>query len=180
MKTPNEYKHNLDQKIITRKMLGDCIFALNTRAIFIGKQIADNYFTNDVIQTPEQRTQEIKALCVKKNRYYKIKRNLLKIIKPTGVLICEKTGKVYKTYNLDDTFSFCSTVNKKYLNSYKGPISYIDSFPPKQVNLSEILSMQFINKVHALIKSKDFIIDEDLIKFVKRKYKNLGEKSKSE
>ena len=65
---------------------------------------------------------------------------------------------------------FCQPVRKKILNSYKGPIKYISSFGNNEVDISETLSIQFIDKFYNLIKSGDYIIAEDLQPFVKKKY----------
>ncbi len=166
MKTPKKYSDNLNKGLITRDMLVDSLFSINARVRCIDGQVKDISSSVKTVSGIEK----VKSLRVKQGRLYRLKKDMLKVIKSSGILICTDNEEVYKIYDFGVNHMFCQPVKKKILNSYKGPIKYISSFGSNKVDVSETLSIQFNNKLCDLIKSGDFIIAEDLKPFVKKKY----------
>lgn len=166
MRTPKKYTDNLNKGLITRDMLVDSLFSINARVRYINGQVKD--ISSSIKTVPVSET--VKSLRVKQGRLYRLKRDMLKVIKSSGILICADNEKVYKIYDFGVNHMFCQPVRKKILNSYKGPIKYISSFGSNKVDVSGTLSIQFINKFYDLIKSGDYIIAEDLKPFLKKDY----------
>lgn len=86
MKTPTEYKKNLDKGIVTRQMLSDCLFSVNKRAKnyrdklreepeYLRRAYRYSYFSYD-------NTEKLEA---KRDEYYRMKEQLLAHISPVCI-----------------------------------------------------------------------------------------------
>ena len=86
MKTPTEYKKNLDKGIVTRQMLSDCLFSVNKRAKnyrdklreereYLRRAYRYSYFSYD-------NTEKLEA---KRDEYYRMKEQLLTHISPVCI-----------------------------------------------------------------------------------------------
>lgn len=99
MKTPQEYIKNLNNKIITKAMLCDCLYSVNKRAKNF-RDKAEQYHKNryDIYNNEEKATE-------KKEHYYKLKEILLSAVNP-DCIHCEtiRRTKRMRIYDYEDEY----------------------------------------------------------------------------
>lgn len=163
MKTPKNFNQNLKSKIITKDMLGICLYSVNKRA----KNCRDKekayrkYYHNNTYYYDKYNN--IESYASKKEMYYAKKDELLSIIKPNcihKVTIVnqhnESFNKYFKFYNLGN-YSFHQPIVFEDLDLYRNleviDIGYLNTYGH---HITDLISVQFVDKVISLIESGDF------------------------
>lgn len=167
MKTSKEYTENLKNKLITRDMLADCLYSVNARAKNARDQICSYYASLEKI--PKKKNKNIQNLYVKKTKYYSIKKQLLELLEPSYVIIDDNNNHSYLVYDIGYEHKFCKPICKKNLRKklLKYPLIYVNDLKTYGDDVNGLVSMHFVNKVVNLIKSGDFIMDNELMLYAR-------------
>ena len=160
MKTPKDYSANLSKKLITRDMLGDCIYSCNKRAKNARDKIRQYKRSNHSIFA----YQEIEKYEEKKESYYLLKKKLLKYLKPMAIHIDQNDQK-YLFYDFGYSFTFHSPIDnqEKYSNL---PVIAIGTLTTSGKNIDNLISVQFVRKVIEMLETGDYYVADDLDQYI--------------
>lgn len=198
MKTPEEYKRNLKNKIITEDMLVHALFSVNKRAKNCRDKARKYRKTYRYSRYDESAGYE-----AKRDYYYALKEKLLSVVPPTCIH-AEATGRypkkriysyqkgyrrvkekdiLYVNYYWDDDqcqyvefvdvingpeiiqyylfhdfgdYSFHTPIQKENIEKYSLDIVEISEIKTKGKDVQELLSVQFVKQMLALIESGNY------------------------
>lgn len=156
MKTSKEFKRNVENRIITSDMLGACIYSVNKRA----KNYRDKeweyreyYRTHRFYHDDFNNVDKCRSL---KLQYYNKKEVLLSLLQPTCIHH-EKNGGYFLMY-VCGSYSFHLPIKAEELTHYNDlTIKEIDRLHTCGEDISDLISMQFVEKVLLLIKSGNYV-----------------------
>lgn len=165
MKTPKEYENNIKNKIITKSMLAECLFSVNKRAKNCRDKIADYESMKELNPYWTDKYDTIRKNSINMIEYYSFKTKMLTLLQP---LCIHKNsfGEFFLFYEIDE-YSFHSPI--RYVDdiddikSEYPSLKVIDivSLITKGEEISELISVQFVRKVIAIIESKDYTYKDD-------------------
>ena len=198
MRTPAEYTKNLNNNIITREMLLDCLYSANKRAKnWRDKERQYRRYRYDYYDNEEKAREE-------KEYYYHLKDIMLSVISPvcihretikdkcrerfydyeeeyweyqgqfihTGqywdneikeyvqfgdvILDCDPIYHYYLFYDLGGKHTFHTPISEEKVKDYDLPVIDISQLQTFGHDISDLISMQFVKKMIALISSANF------------------------
>ena len=117
MKTPKEFTQNLEERIITKEMLGACAFSVNKRAKnmrdeqlkYANKRRSNRFYYDKYNNEMKYR--------IKKENYYAIKEELLSLAVPVCIHM-EKLQRKERIYDYEREFSEYTKEDIIYSNEY--------------------------------------------------------------
>lgn len=109
MRTSKEYMKNLNNKIITKEMLGDCLYSVNKRAKNARDKEREYRYDYKYYNDVKYRAQ--------KESYYNMKDKLLKLVTPTCIHE-EKQLRKIRVYDYEDAYHQYSPEEIIYSNSF--------------------------------------------------------------
>lgn len=158
MKTPKKYNESIKRGMITKEILGDCIYSCNKRAKNARDKI--RYYRRNPYRAGIRYYDVIEKYENDKEKYYGMKEKLLSILTPK----CIHKECINGEYNYYLFYDF------GYNHTFHTPIKYmdmkekykeldvlkIDTLMTEGASIDNLVSVQFVNKVINLIYSGDY------------------------
>ena len=165
MQTSKEFKSNINKKIVTEEMLEHALYSLSER-VKIYRNSNNRYCSKNINDEPyfDYRGYVLKNCEYNKeklNQYRQQKEFLIQVLlEPLCILnYADNKFLYFQTLN----FSFCiylfsKNILKNYVERYSGKLEEIETkeFDIKSKEMPGLLSVDFTNKLIALVKTGDY------------------------
>lgn len=161
MKTSKEYTNNINERIITAKMLGEATYSANKRAKNWREKAQEYYSTGYSNRSynfyDKYSFKNASSAKENKEEYYDMKETLLSIVTPDCVHKLARTdhNEWFFFYIVGD-YTFHSPVNEKTALSSGLNIIEIENLHTEGKEITELVSVNFIKKIIELINSGNF------------------------
>lgn len=155
METPKEYADNLRENVITKEMLGQCLYSVNKRAK--NSRDKEREYKRYRSEYSYQNAMEYRA---RKLGYYVQKDLMLSILEPDEIhKECTERGvNYYLVYHVAG-YLFHSPISENLLEEYKNlPITEIKELRTYGTCIENLISTQFVDKLCNVIRKGNYTL----------------------